>query len=179
MNPFFTPGGQTIGALASTSVLPMNIQDWFPLGLTGLISLQSKGLSRIFSKATIQNHQFFGDQFSHPYMTTGKAYLWLDGPFSASLLFNMLSRPPRTNTKKRCSIYHRGMECKSRKSRDTWSNRQVWPWSTKWSRVKANRILPREYTGHSKHPFPTTQETTLYMNIIKQSIPKVDWLYSL
>ena len=41
-------------------------------------------------------------------------------------------------------------------SRDTWSNRQVWPWSTKWSRAKANRVLPREHTGHSKHPLPTT-----------------------
>ena len=45
---------------------------------------------------------------------------------------------------------------KSRKSRDTWSNKQVWPWSTKWSWAKANRILPREHTGHSKHPLPTT-----------------------
>ena len=51
-----------------------------------------------------------------------------------------------------------GLECKSRKSRDTWSNRQIWPWSTKWSRAKANRVLPREHTGHSKHPLPTTQE---------------------
>jgi len=50
-------------------------------------------------------------------------------------------------------IHHRGLECKSRKSRDTWSNRQVWPWSTKWSRAKANRILPREHIGDSKHPF--------------------------
>ena len=48
----------------STSVLPMNIQDWFPLGLTGLISLQSKGLSRVFSNITVQKHQFFGAQLS-------------------------------------------------------------------------------------------------------------------
>ena len=47
-------------------------------------------------------------------------------------------------------------ECKSRGSRDTWSNRQAWSWSTKWSRAKANRVLPKECTGHSKHPFPTT-----------------------
>ena len=61
------------------------------------------------------------------------------------------TRPSRTNTKKRCPFHHRGIECKSRKSRDTWSNRQVWPWSTKWSRAKDNRVLPRECTGHSKH----------------------------
>ena len=55
---------QSIGALASASILPMNIQDWFPLGLTGLISLQSKGLSRVFSNTTVQKHQFFGTQLS-------------------------------------------------------------------------------------------------------------------
>ena len=61
------------------------------------------------------------------------------------------------------TFFHRGLECRSRKSRDTWSNRQVWPWSKKWSRAKPNRVLPRERTGHSKHPPPTTQETTLHM----------------
>ena len=57
---FFTSGGQSIGASASASVLPMNIQDWFPLGQTGLISLLSKGLSRVFSSTTVWRHQFFG-----------------------------------------------------------------------------------------------------------------------
>ena len=57
-------GGQSISISASASVLPMNIQDWFPLGLTGLISLPSKGLSSIFSNITVQKHQFFGAQFS-------------------------------------------------------------------------------------------------------------------
>ena len=60
MNQFFTSGGQSIRASASASVLPMNIQDWFPVGLTGCISLQSKGLSRVFSNMTVQKHQFFG-----------------------------------------------------------------------------------------------------------------------
>ena len=60
MNQLFIPGGQSIGA--SASVLRMNIQDWFPLGLTGLISLQSKGLSRVFSSTTVRKHQFFGAQ---------------------------------------------------------------------------------------------------------------------
>ena len=60
MSQLFVSGGQSIGALAS--VLPMNIQDWLPLGLTGLISLQSKGLSRVFSNTTAQKHQLFDDQ---------------------------------------------------------------------------------------------------------------------
>ena len=55
--------------------------------------------------------------------------------------------------KKRCSLHHQGLECKSRKSRDTCSNRKVWPRRTKWSRAKVNWILPREYTSHSKYPF--------------------------
>ena len=59
MSQFFTSGGQSIGVSASTSVLPMNIQDWFPLGLTDWISLQSKGLSGVFSNTTVQKHQFF------------------------------------------------------------------------------------------------------------------------
>ena len=62
MSQFFATGGQTIGVSASASVLPMNIQDWFPLGWTGWISLQSKGLSRVFSNITVQKHQFFGAQ---------------------------------------------------------------------------------------------------------------------
>ena len=64
VSQFFAPGGQTIGASASASVLPMNIQDWFLLGLTGLISLQSKVLSRVFPNTTVQKHQFFGAQHS-------------------------------------------------------------------------------------------------------------------
>ena len=67
--------------------------------------------------------------------------------------------------KKRCPFHYRGLECKSRKSRNTWSNRQIWPWSTQWSRAKANRVLSRECTVHSKHPLPTTQEKTLHMDI--------------
>ena len=60
VSQFFASGGQSIGASASASVLPMNIQDWFPLWLAGLISLQSKGLSRVFSSTTVQKHQFCG-----------------------------------------------------------------------------------------------------------------------
>ena len=64
VSQFFTSGGQNIRASASASVLPMNIQDWFPLGWTGWISLQSKGLSRVFSNTTVQKYQFFGSQLS-------------------------------------------------------------------------------------------------------------------
>ena len=67
------------------------------------------------------------------------------------------SRPSGNNTGKGCPFHHRGLECKSRKSRYTWSNRQAWPWSTNWSR----EVLLRECTGHGKHPLPTTQEMTL------------------
>ena len=64
MSQFFTSGGQSNGVSASASVLPMNIQDWFPLGWTNWISLQSKGPSRVFSNTTVQKHQFFATQIS-------------------------------------------------------------------------------------------------------------------
>ena len=88
-------------------------------------------------------------------------------------------RPFRINTQKRCPFHYRGLECKSRKSRNTWSNSQIWPWHMEWSRAKTNRVLPRKCTGHSKHPLPTTQKKTLHMDITRWSTPKSDWLYSL
>ena len=78
MSQLFLSGGQSIGVSASASVLPLNTQDWFPLGWIGWISLQSKGLSRVFSSTTVWRHQFFSAQpffivqLSHPYMTAGK-----------------------------------------------------------------------------------------------------------
>ena len=100
MSLFFASGGQSIGVSASTSVLPMNIQDRFPLGWTDWISLQSKGLSRVFSNTTVQKHQFFCAQLSlqsnsHQYMTTGKTIAWTRWTFVVklmSLLFNMLPK---------------------------------------------------------------------------------------
>ena len=88
-------------------------------------------------------------------------------------------RPFRTNTQKRYPFHYRGLECKSRKSRNTWSNRQIWPWNVEWSRTKTNRVFPRKCTGHSKHPLRTIQEKTLHMDIIRWSTPKSDSLYSL
>ena len=77
--------------------------------------------------------------------------------------------------KKRCPFHYSGLECKSRKSRNTWSNRQIWPWNVEWSRT--NRVLPRKCAGHSKQPLPKTQEKTLHMDITRWSILKSDWLY--
>ena len=101
MSQLFAWSGQNIGVSASASVLPMNIQDWFPWGLTGWISLPSKGLSRVYSNTTVQKHQFcqcsafFMVQLSHPYRTTGKTIALTRWTFLGkvmSLLFNMLSR---------------------------------------------------------------------------------------
>ena len=96
MSQFFPSGGQSIGA--SVSVLPMNIQDWFPLGLTSLISLQSRGLSRVFSNITVKKHQFFSTQLYSPtvtYMITGKTIALTRWNFVGKimfLLFNNLTR---------------------------------------------------------------------------------------
>ena len=83
----------------------------------------------------------------------------------------------------RATIYFWPILCQvaslSRKSRNTWSKRQIWPWNTEWSKAKTYRVLPRKCTGHNKHPLSTTQEKTLYMDITRWSTPKSDWLYSL
>ena len=101
MSQFVASGGQSIGASASASVLPMNIQDWFLLGWTGWISLQSTGLSRVFSNTTDQKHQFFGTQLSlWFFLVTSMHDCWKNHSLILqtfvgnvmSLLFNMLSR---------------------------------------------------------------------------------------
>ena len=90
MSWLFASGGQSIGASASASVFPMNIQDLFPLGLTCLISLQSKGLSRVFSDTTAQKHQFFGTQ---PFLWANSRIIFILGSNltykSISLFFNL------------------------------------------------------------------------------------------
>ena len=90
-----------------------------------------------------------------------------------------ITRHSRTNTPQKCTSHHRGLECKSRKWRDTWSNRQVLPWSIKWCKAKANKVLPKELTGYSKHSLSTMQKKTLHIDITKWTILKSDWLYSL
>ena len=101
---FFASGGQSIGVSTSESVLPMNVQDWFPLELTGWISLQSKGPLRVFSNTFYQHSYkakilwcsaFFMVQLSHPYMTTGKTIALTRWNFVSKVMFlllNMLSR---------------------------------------------------------------------------------------
>ena len=101
MSQLFAWGGQSIGVSASASVLLMNTQDWSPLGWTGWISLQSKGLSRVFSNTIVQKHQFFGAQLSS--QSNSHIHTWATGKTIAltrrtfvgkvmSLFFNMLSR---------------------------------------------------------------------------------------
>ena len=100
MSQFFTSGSESVEVSASASVLPMNIQDWSPLGWAGWISLQSEGLSRVFSHTAVQKHQFFGAQpslWSSSHIHTWpqeKPWLWLDGPLvvMSCLCFLMLSR---------------------------------------------------------------------------------------
>ena len=121
-----------------------------------------------FPRQTIQYH---GNPSLCPDQHCWRSWSWM--------VLWRTTRPSRTNTQKRCPFHYRGLECKIRKSRNTWSNRQIWPWSTEWSRAKANRVLPRECTGHGKHLLPTMQEKTLHMDITRWSIPKSNWLYSL
>ena len=95
MSQFFTSGSQRIGFSASASVLPMNIQDWFPLGLTSLISLLFKRFSRVFNTTVQKCSAFLKVQFLHPYMTAGKTIALTRWTFFGkvmSLLFNRLSR---------------------------------------------------------------------------------------
>ena len=122
----------------------------------------------LFPRQIIQNHSNPNPCPNHScWRSWGWSVLWRPtGPFI-------------TNSKKRCPFHHRLLGWKSRKSKDTQSNRQVWSWSTKWSRAKANRIWLRECTGHSKHPLTTTQSMSLHMDLTKRSVLKSDWLYSL
>jgi len=114
MSQSFISCDQSTGASASARVLPVNIQDWFPLGWTGLISLQSKGLSRAFSNTTVQKYQFFSAQPSlwsssqHPYMTTGKTIpliIWNFVSKIMSLLFTKLPRFVRAFLPRRKCIF--------------------------------------------------------------------------
>ena len=99
MSQLFTSGGQIIAATASASVLPKSIQGWFPLGLTDLVFLQSKGPSRVFSSTTIQKHEFlsaqpslcFMVQLSHPYMTIGKSIALTTWTFVSKVLALLLN----------------------------------------------------------------------------------------
>ena len=91
MSQLFASGGQNIGVSVSTSLFPMNIQDWYPLGETGWISLQSKEFSRVFSNTTVQKDQFFGAQLFYnstlnPYLTTGNTRALIRHTFIAKVM---------------------------------------------------------------------------------------------
>ena len=88
------------------------------------------------------------------------------------------TRPSRTNTKKRCSFYHRGLECKNRKLRNT-SITGKFGLRLQNKAGQGKTVLSREHAGHSKHTFPATQETTVHIDIDRWSIMKSDWLCSL
>ena len=88
----------------------------------------------------------------------------------------ILTRPSRTNTPKRCSFHHSGLECKSRKSRYTWSNRQLWPWSTR-NKEKANRVLSRERTGHSKRLFQHKRQLYTWTSPDGQYQNQIDYIF--
>ena len=87
------------------------------------------------------------------------------------------TRPFRTNAQKRCPFHYRGLECKCRKSRSTWSNRQIWPWNTEWTGQSLIEVCEENALVIANTP--TTQEKTLHMDITRWSTPKSDWLYSL
>ena len=136
MSQFFTSGGQSIGSAASASVLPMNIQDWCPLGLTGLISLQSKGLSRVFfnTEASIfQGSTFFTVQLSHPYMTTGKTIAFTRWTFVGkvmSLLFIMLSNFVKAFLSRHSSSVSHSVMSNSLWPLGLWPTRLLCPWDS-------------------------------------------------
>ena len=92
VSQLFASGGQSIGVSASTSVLPMNTQDWSPLGWTGGISLQSKGLSRVFSNTTVQKHQFFGAQFLYSPTLTSIHDHWKNHSLDYVWLWHLLTK---------------------------------------------------------------------------------------
>ena len=119
----------------------------------------------LFPRQTIQYH---GNTSLCPNQKLWRCWSW-------TVLWRP-TKPFRTNTQKIWPFHYRGLECKSRKSRNTW---QICPWNAEWSRAKANRVLSRKCTGHSKCLLPKTQETTLHMDISRWLIFKSDWLYSL
>ena len=93
----------------------------------------------------------YGNQSLFPHQQHWRSWIW-------TVLWRP-AIPSRINTQKRYPFHYRWLEFESSKSRNTWSNRKFWPWNTEWSRAKTSKVLPREYTGHSKHPLPTTQKT--------------------
>ena len=114
--------------------------------------------------------RFQGKPFN---ITVIKIYAPTSNADEAEQFYNDLQDLLELTPKKQCPLHYRGLECKSRTSRVTWNNWQIWPWNAKLSRAKTNRVFPGERTGQSKHPLPTTQQTTLLMDITRWSILKL------
>ena len=115
--------------------------------------------------------RFQGKPFN---ITVIKIYAPTSNADEAEQFYNDLQDLLELTPKKQCPLHYRGLECKSRKSRVTWNNWQIWPGSTKQSRSEANTVLPREHAAHSKHPHPTTRvEKTIHLDITRWSILKL------
>ena len=142
----------------------------------GQESLRRNGIAIIVNKripnaeleCNLKNDRMISSHFQGKSFNIAVIQVYVPTSNAEKLKFNgsmKTYKTPRTNTQKRCPFHHRGLECKSRKSRDNLENRQICPWSTKQNRSKVNRVLRIKCTGHSKHLLPTTQEMTLHMNI--------------
>ena len=150
------PGAHKVLFVPSKSLFP---QSCVSSGgsIVGLMATSSKR-----AYATLRSQKWQNDLYSFPRQTIqyhSNPNLCPDQQRWRSQSWRVLwriIRPSRTNTKKRCPLLYRGLECKSRKSRDTWNNWQIWPGSTKQSRTKANPVSLREHTARSKHPCPNT-----------------------
>ena len=171
-----------ISELKRTGMGEFNSDDHY-IYYCGQESLRRNGVAIIVNKrvwnavlgCNLKNDRMIFVHFQHKPFSITEIQCWRN--WSWTVLWGP-TRPSRINTPKRCSFHYRGLECKSRKSRNTCSNRQILPWSTEWSRVKGSRVLPRQHTGYSKHPVPTTQEKTTH-GITRWLSLKSDWLYSL
>ena len=118
---------------------------------------------------SVQPHRQQPTRLRHPWDSPGK-----NTGVGCHFLLQCMKVKSESQVTQSCPTLSDTMAC-----RNTWSNRQIWPWNTEWSRAKTNRVLPRKCTGHSKHPLATTQEKTLHMDITRWSTPKSDWSYSL
>ena len=155
MSQFFTSGGQTIGVSASTSVLPMNTQDWSPLGWTGWISLQSKGLSRVFSNTTVQKHQFFSAQLS-------LYSLYFFNFFSARLLLTPMNLMPPPWPAKNGSFLEMGLELQ-------WTQIKHLLLCEARHQEDLTRLFPGVYFHHSKYNRSCTYLPTCWPHLSRVS----------
>ena len=155
---------------------------WESLRRNGVATMVNKRVQNAVLGCSLKNNRMISVHFqSKPFnITVIQVYAPTSNTEEAEVEWLWRpTRPFRTNTQKDVLFIIGDLECKSRKLRNTWSKRQIWPWNMEWSRAKTNRVLPRKCTGHSKHHLPTTQEKTLHMDFTRWSTPKSYWLYSI